>query len=166
MSSAVSPRILAAIDLLAPRPGEHLLEIGCGTGQAIQAVLERQQTARVTAIDRSHKAVARARIVNRAALEDGRAAIAVGDIEEAPVEPRNFRRAFAIRVNSFWTHPGVALPNVAASLRPGGELWMIYDDPAAKVVGPITASLENSNLRFMRAETKPGAFAIIARPAE
>lgn len=168
MPTPISERIEAAVALLTPRPNERLLEIGCGTGQAIQAMLARQPTAHIVAIDRSEKAVARARIVNRAAIEAGRVAISIGDIEHGPVAPGGFDRVFAIRLNSFWTRPGVALPHVAASLGPEGELWLIYDGPADKVLSPVVASFQAFGLSDIRTESTVGtvrAFAIIGRLA-
>ncbi|MGO1076994.1 class I SAM-dependent methyltransferase [Inquilinus sp. CA228] len=165
MTGPVSPRILAAVDLLAPRPGERLLEIGCGTGQAIQAVMTRAPTATVVAIDRSDTAAARARTVNAAAIAAGRVSILKGDIEHGPVEPGGFDRIFAIRANSFWTRPGLALPHVVRSLRPGGEVWIIYDEPADRTVETIRSSLAAFGLQAVRTEAVPGALAIIgAKP--
>ncbi|MGK9169741.1 class I SAM-dependent methyltransferase [Inquilinus limosus] len=162
MTGPISPRILAAVDLLAPRPGERLLEIGCGTGQAIQAVLARAPTATVFAIDRSETAVARARIVNAQAIAAGRVSIAKGNIEHEPVEPGGFDRIFAIRVNSFWTRPGLALPHVARSLRPGGEVWIIYDGPSDRIVKTIRSSFEAFGLQHVRIETAADALAVAA----
>jgi SAM-dependent methyltransferase len=153
---------VAAIELLSPKLGETLLEIGCGTGQSVQTVLALAPTAKIHAIDRSEKAVARARIVNEAAVKSGQAVIAVGDIEKAPVEPGTFDRIFAIPVNSFWTKPGLALPHAAAGLRPGGELWIIYDEWPDKVTEPIVESLEAFGMQNVRTRSATGAFAIIA----
>lgn len=158
-----SQRILAAISLLDPRPGERLLEIGCGTGQAIEAVLFRQPTARVTAVDRSQTAVDRARIVNAGALADGRVSIALGDIDRGPVEPGGFDRAFCIRVNTFWTRPGTALPHVVASLRVGGEVWIIYDESLPKTDKPILDSMRALGLADVRGLSGAGAWALLGR---
>lgn len=165
MTGPVSPRILAAVNLMAPRPGERLLEIGCGTGQAIQAVIDRALTATVVAIDRSGTAVARARIVNVAAIAAGRVSIATGDIEHGPVAPGGFDRVFAIRVNSFWTRPGLALPHVVRSLRPGGEAWILYDEPTAWIVETIRSSFQAFGLHDIRTKEAPGALAIVMRVA-
>ncbi|MGH9158760.1 MAG: class I SAM-dependent methyltransferase [Vicinamibacteraceae bacterium] len=162
MPLKISHRIEAAVALLNPRPGERLLEIGCGTGQAIQAVVARCPTASVIAIDRSEKAVARARVVNAEAVDARQVSVSVDDVERGPIAPGSFDRAFAIRVNSFWTRPGVALPHAAASLRPHGELWMIYDASSPKIV-PIMASLRAFGMQDVRSKSAAGAFAIIGK---
>jgi len=153
---------MAAVGLLAPRPGERLLEIGCGTGQAIQAVVARAPTATMFAIDRSETAVARARIVNAMAIAAGRVSIARGDIEHRPVAPGRFDRIFAIRVNSFWTRRGLALPHVVLSLRSGGEIWIIYDEPTSRIVETVRSSLQEFGLQDVRIQERPGALAIVA----
>lgn|SRR5690554_3899840 len=168
--TAPSPRIRAAVALFAPRPGERLLEIGCGTGQGIEVALAAAPGATVAAIDRSETAVARARVVNAVAIAAGRASVAVGDIERGPVTPGlggpgaagGFDRAYAVRVNSFWTRPGPALRHAVESLRPDGELWLIYDGPADKVIGPILASFRDFGLAGIRTKSADGAFALVA----
>lgn len=159
---AVSARIVAAVELLAPRDGERLLEIGCGTGQATALICARTN-ARVVAIDRSDTAVARARIVNAGAIAVGQAEVRLGDIDRMLIQPGGFDRAFAIRVNSFWTKPGVALPHLAASLCAGGEAWIIYDADQAKSTGPVLRSLEAQGFDDLRTLAAPGAFAIVGR---
>lgn len=157
-----SARIAAAVDLLAPRPGETLFEIGCGTGQAIALILARQPTAEVAAIDRSQVAVAQARKLNAEAIATGRCRIELGDIDRQaarmPVD-----RVFSIRVNTFWTKPGRAARHVAASLRPGGEFWAIWDEHAGKVVAPTIAGLEGAGFASVRTVHAERAFAVVAR---
>ena len=114
-------------------------------------------------IDRSDTAVARARIVNVAAIAAGRADVWPGDIDKAPIPPGDFDRAFAIRVNSFWTKPGVALPNLVASLRAGGEAWILYDADVAKSTRPVLRSLEEHGFTDVRTLAAPGAFALVGR---
>ena len=49
----------AALDLLDPQPGEHILDVGCGDGVLTQAILERG--ASVVGIDNSENMIAAAR---------------------------------------------------------------------------------------------------------
>ena len=50
---------MAALDLLDPQPGEHILDVGCGDGTLTQAIIERGAT--VVGIDNSESMVGAAR---------------------------------------------------------------------------------------------------------
>jgi S-adenosylmethionine-diacylgycerolhomoserine-N-methlytransferase len=68
-----------AIAALAPRPGESVLEIGCGTGRNLIAVARRYPAAAVYGLDVSSEMLTTARAaIGRAGL-DGRVALAQGD---------------------------------------------------------------------------------------
>lgn len=157
-----SARIVAAVDLLAPRPGETLFEIGCGTGNAIALILERLPAIEIVAIDRSAAAVRQARALNAEAIAAGRCRIEPGDID-VQAGPKRVHRAFSIRVNTFWTRPGPACRNVADSLLPGGEFWAIWDEHAEKVVAPTVAGLDRAGFASIRTVHADGAFAVVAQ---
>lgn len=107
------------------RPGARVVEIGAGTGQATVRLLD--AGALVTAIEPGPALAARLR--RRTA---GRAV----DVVEARFEDAPLPRAGAdlvVAATSFhWLRPEVALPKVAATLRPGGWLarwWTVFGDP-------------------------------------
>ena len=60
MAQKISPRLAEIVEALPLRPGMRVLEIGCGSGVAARAVLERIGAGQVLAIDRSAKAIAQA----------------------------------------------------------------------------------------------------------
>lgn len=157
-----SERIRAAVELLAPRPGETLFEVGCGTGNTIELILALQPSVSIVAIDRSATAVTRARELNEDAIAAGRCRIELGDIDRQP-SPVLADRAFSIRVNTFWTSPGLASPQIAASLKPGGEFFAMWDEHADKVIAPTTAGLERAGFTAIRTLRSEGAFAVVAR---
>ena len=68
-----------AIAALAPRPGETVLEIGCGTGRNLVAVARRFPDAEVYGLDISSQMLATARAAIRRAGLDGRVTLAQGD---------------------------------------------------------------------------------------
>ena len=133
-------RVRWAVALLAPRPTEHLLEIGCGTGHAVALVAARLGRGSITAVDRSAAAVERARTRNAAAIAAGRARVERALFEEASFG-RRFERILAINVNAFWTTPAAAFPAAARLLAPRGTLWLVYEPPSASRLRELRTTL-------------------------
>jgi ubiquinone/menaquinone biosynthesis C-methylase UbiE len=117
----MSERLRRVVDRLDVRPGERVLEIGCGHGVAATYVLERG--ARLTGIDRSPKMIEAATRRNATYVEAGRAEFLVAQLEELDLGDRRFDTIFAVRVRSFHADPQVA----KRWLIPGGKLVSEYD---------------------------------------
>ena len=132
MAGVVPERIRWAIDLLAPGPDEHLLEIGCGPGMAVALVSERLAGGRIVAIDRSATAIARATRRNAQHLATGRAVLRAAALEQLtpadlPGARTRFDKVFAMNVNLFWTRsPARELDLVRTLLAPGAALYLFY----------------------------------------
>jgi ubiquinone/menaquinone biosynthesis C-methylase UbiE len=126
----VSDRLTRVVDRLGVRPGDRVLEIGCGHGVAATMVCERLgETGRLTAIDRSRKMVEAAARRNAAFVEAGAAEFLEMDLEHMDLGARRFDRAFAVRVGLFHREPDRARALVEPWLAPGGELVVAYDEP-------------------------------------
>lgn len=108
-----------ALAALAPRPGSHLLEIGCGTGHAA-CYIARRYRCRVTAIDISPAMVAQARrevaAQNLAHLVDCR----VADVTALPFVADSFDGILSQAVLMF-VDKAKAMAEVSRVLRPGGR---------------------------------------------
>jgi ubiquinone/menaquinone biosynthesis C-methylase UbiE len=125
----VSDRLRAIVDELGVRPGDRVLEIGCGHGVAATLVCERLDSGCLTAIDRSLAMIETAARRNAAHVEAGTAEFLVARLEDLDLGDRRFDLAFAVRVGLFHREPARAEALVAPWLAPGGRLRTFYDPP-------------------------------------
>jgi SAM-dependent methyltransferase len=117
-----SERLQRVVDSLDIRPGDRVLEIGCGHGVAATLVCERLVTGSLTAIDRSPKMIEAARRRNAAHVEAGRAEFLLASLEDVDVGERRFDTIFAVHVGLFRREPACAHGIVEAWLAPGGSV--------------------------------------------
>ena len=127
----MSERLRAIVDGLGIRPGDRVLEIGCGHGVAATLVCERLEGGRLTAVDRSPKMIEAAAHRNARFVEDGRAEFLVGELERLELGERRFDKVFAVRVGLFHREPERARGLAAPWLAPGGELFAFFDTPGS-----------------------------------
>lgn len=130
----VPERIRWAVDLLDVKPGDQILEVGCGPGVAVSEVCRSLDRGRITAIDRSGTAIERARARNAPDVEAGRAALDQVPLGDFRGRRDQFDKAFAVNVNIFWTDDAERECAVLRRvLRPGGVLRLVYDtDPSGR----------------------------------
>ena len=172
--TTVPERIRWAVQVLAPAPGDHLLEIGCGPGVAVAAICRQLAGGRVVAIDRSATAIARAGRRNADCLASGRAVLRTAALEDLgpsdlPGAGHGFDKVFAMNVNLFWVRsPARELDLIRALLRPGGTLSLFYGygtptqgAPAVPdaLLGHLTAGGFAAEVR-----TGPSVAGVVARP--
>ena len=125
----MSERLKRIVDDLDLRPGDRVLEIGCGHGVAATLVCERLDGGRYTAIDRSPKMIAAAARRNAAHVEAGTAEFLVATLETADLGDRRFDTIFAVRVGLFHRDPARARALAGRWLAPGGTLHAVFDPP-------------------------------------
>jgi ubiquinone/menaquinone biosynthesis C-methylase UbiE len=132
-------RLTAAVQMLALRPSDRVLEVGCGPGVAAAMVAEQLDTGHLVAIDRSATAIARAE-----GRSPGGTTFLRTDLAGLRGYDAAFDQAFAVNVNVFWTSPAdPECTTLLRVLRPGGRLLLVYEGPgAARDVTPtVTANL-------------------------
>jgi SAM-dependent methyltransferase len=151
---SVPQRLLWAVDTLDVRPGDRILEIGCGRGIAVELVAAKLRRGSVLAIDRSAVAIAAAETRNRDAIEAEKVRLlrtALADLEEKWREAgtrtdvqshsgrrsrppvRRFDKAFAVNVNLFWLDPAKELAVLRRLLEPEASLHLFFEPPASQL---------------------------------
>jgi len=148
MAEKIPERLRWTVETLAIAPDDPVLEIGCGPGVAAALICERLTTGKLTAIDRSEKAIAAAKKRNQAHIEAGRAEFRVMALEAAALTGQRFGKIFAVNVNVFWTHPGQGLDVIRGLMEDEGIFYIFYHPPvgtdtaalAGKVCGALAAS--------------------------
>jgi ubiquinone/menaquinone biosynthesis C-methylase UbiE len=128
----VSERLRAVVDQLRLRPGDRVLEIGCGHGVAATMVCERLDGGRLTAIDRSAKMISAAARRNAAYVDAGVAEFLVARLEDLDLGDRRFDVVFAVRVGLFHREPDRARALVEQWLYPGGMVRAFFDRPTRR----------------------------------
>ena len=113
-----------AIRLHPPRPGDSVLDIGCGFGDASVQLAEIVGSAgRVLGVDAAPRFVEAARQeASEAGVDNVR--FEVADVETTKF-PDRFDLAFSRFGTMFFANPVAAVRNVREALRPGGRLVMV-----------------------------------------
>lgn len=113
----------AAIDALDLRPGESVLEIGCGPGTGLRLALRRVgRGGFVAGVDRSPTAAHFAAHAVHRAFFRGQAVAMRADSADLPFRAALFDKAFAVNTFQFWPDPARALREIERVLAPGGRL--------------------------------------------
>jgi ubiquinone/menaquinone biosynthesis C-methylase UbiE len=125
----MSERLRRIVEELGIRPGDRVLEIGCGHGVAATFVCERLDGGHLTAVDRSPKMIDAAARRNAAYVEAGTAEFLVAALEDLDLGDRRFDVVFAVRVGLFHREPERARRLAERWLAAGGTLRAVFDAP-------------------------------------
>ncbi len=113
-------RHAAVVDTLDLRPGDKLLDLGCGLGQVLELAIE--AGAEATGIDPSPSMVGRA----RRRVPD--AHIVLGSAEDIPFPDESFTHVIATATFHHWADRDVGLAEAIRVLAPGGRLLIVEKD--------------------------------------
>jgi ubiquinone/menaquinone biosynthesis C-methylase UbiE len=109
------------IGMLDVRCADRVLDLGCGSGMAVQALSQIAADGFVAGVDYSPTMVRQARRRNAAAVNAGRAAILHADVAALPWAGDTFDRLSAIETFYFWPRPVMCLQEARRVLKPGGQ---------------------------------------------
>ena len=112
----------AALDFAAPRPGERVIDLGCGSGTTLMELARRVGPGGyVLGADISKQSVEKAQ-QRIAAAGLSHAEVALADISSHRFAPNSFDLAFSRFGIMFFTDPTATFANLRSALKPGGRL--------------------------------------------
>ncbi|NCC49667.1 MAG: methyltransferase domain-containing protein [Spartobacteria bacterium] len=107
------------------RPGEHVLEAGCGVGAQTEILLRRSPETRFTSMDISVSSIERAK-TRLARMRQ--VTFVQGDIRALPFAEHSFDHVFVCFVLEHLNDPLGALRNLKRVTKPGGTITVIEGD--------------------------------------
>jgi ubiquinone/menaquinone biosynthesis C-methylase UbiE len=115
----------AALALYPPQPGQQVLDVGCGFGDASQYIAGLVGTGgEVVGVDVAERFVEASQAdAAEAGVENVR--FEIRDVELTDFDGQQFDYAFSRFGTMFFANPVAALRNVRRALRPGGRLCMV-----------------------------------------
>ncbi|MEE1769489.1 methyltransferase domain-containing protein [Streptomyces sp. JV185] len=138
------PAYEAAADFLSLRPGDAVLDAGCGTGRvlpALRAAVGPQGT--VLAVDLTSAML-------NAAVRAGRdreGTLLLADVARLPLRSRVLDAVFAAGLVSHLSHPGPDLAELARVVRPGGRLALFHPVGRAALAARHGRRITDDDLR-------------------
>lgn len=139
--AAYHGRFMAATGI---RPGDRVLDIGCGAGQTTRDAARLAGPGSALGVDLSGRLVELARaLAEREGVRN--AAFEQADVQVHPFAPESFDVAVSRTGAMFFGDPVAAFGRIAAALRPGGRLVLLVWQPASRnewfgeIVGALCA---------------------------
>jgi ubiquinone/menaquinone biosynthesis C-methylase UbiE len=120
-----------ALQRLNVRPGDSVLEIGFGPGEAIALLVSHTNAGWIAGIDPSAEMLEQAVARNAPAVESGRVDLRKATVEKIPHAANSFDKTFAVSNFMIWS-PARGLAEIHRVLKPGGML-VICQRAAPKV---------------------------------
>jgi ubiquinone/menaquinone biosynthesis C-methylase UbiE len=130
-----------AIELLAVRPGDCVLEIGFGPGVGIAILAERVRSGRVAGVDPSAEMVRQATRRNAQAIEAGRVDLRRAGADQLPFAHGAFDKALAVNSMQVWPDPGAGMREVRRVLKPGGQVVLAFTAFAGQSNDAVEAAI-------------------------
>jgi SAM-dependent methyltransferase len=162
-------RVRWAVQVLDPRPGELVLDVGGGPGLSTALLLAGvAPSGRVVAVDRSEVACERTRSRNRDAVAAGTLEVVCCPLAAARLGAGTFDAALAVDVNVFWTSDASAeLAVLRAALRAGGRLLLAWGagGPTGpeRVLPTVVDGVRRAGLVDVQRLAGDGGAAVLAR---
>lgn len=125
------------LDVVAPKKGQAVLEIGFGCGNVIRAVADRIGDGHVEGIDFSDAMINVATKRNRHHLKEGRVSLKHGDFDKHGYAPSSFDTVCSANTIYFWPNPEATCARIHSVLKPGGKIVLAFMDKSKMDAMPL-----------------------------
>ena len=105
-------------DALAIENKDHVLDIGCGTGNLIRNMANKISEGYIEGVDFSHSMVSIARKKNKKQIDKGLVKIVEGDFDSLSYQSESFDKACSVNTIYFWSKPDVTAKKICSILKP------------------------------------------------
>jgi len=168
------PHEALLLQLLEPRPGDAILEVGIGPGVTIAQLTKRLSDGRVAGVDPSPVMLRQAQRRNARAIASGCVELRTAPASALPFADASFDKVASLNSIAFWGDVECALAEMHRVLKPGGRMvhvmmpqWLKGDEAAIdRLAVAIAAAVERAGfydvLRDSRATWPVRSVAVIA----
>ena len=152
-------RFTWAVNVMDIDSRDRVLEIGCGVGLAVEAILPLLDTGRITAIDASPTAINRAIKRNKDGVAQAKAIFLQVELLQLPEQPHKYKKIIFFNINFFWTKNSIAreCDVIRSILASGGQLYIFYG-PLIRNDWQNMASTISANLRKEKFKTSDSVY--------
>lgn len=117
-----------ADELMPIQKGDHVLEIGFGTGKLMYKLAKQVDQGLIEGIDFSTTMVSMAQKRNKKNIAKGKVKIIKGDFDSMPYEKERFSKVCSVNTIYFWPTPLQTATKISEILKPGGKLVLAFED--------------------------------------
>lgn len=134
MARETAPDNAQAIALLDIQPGERVLDVGTGHGQALGPIADAAAHVSAVGIDSSDAMLAIAAKTNRRAIRSDRVRLQKASSDTLPFDDASFDAAMTVHTVYFWNPAEPHLNEISRVLRPGGRVVIGFRPAEDRVV--------------------------------
>jgi ubiquinone/menaquinone biosynthesis C-methylase UbiE len=115
-------------ELLSIQSGDHVLDIGCGTGKLISSLASQANDGYFEGVDYSDTMVLRARRRNKKNIKIGKVKIIGGNFDQLLYKNNSFNKTSSVNTIYFWPQPEFTVRKISNILKPGGLFVVAFED--------------------------------------
>ncbi|MCH4038594.1 MAG: methyltransferase domain-containing protein [Lachnospiraceae bacterium] len=121
-----------ALSQLVIEPDDHILDVGCGGGDALYVISRENPGGRCYGVDISEAALAASRRKNIASVRSGKMRFYKASVSHLPFDDQCLHTVIAIDTYQYWHHPERGLMEIRRVLQYGGTVLIALGTDAGR----------------------------------